>query len=132
MSAPKAYDEWMVRAKSSLAIAREGRRLPDVAVEDLCYEAQQASEKALKAFCILRGVAVPRTHHIGYLLELLKDSGVEIPDEIGAARRLTEYSVETRYPGDYEPVTEQEYVRAVELASAVVKWADSRASRPKA
>jgi HEPN domain-containing protein len=29
----------------------------------------------------------------------------------------------TRYPGPYEPVTEADYRRAVEMAEAVVAWA---------
>ena len=35
---------------------------------------------------------------------------------------LTDYAVQMRYPGEYYPVTEEEYVRAIELADRVVKW----------
>ena len=37
---------------------------------------------------------------------------------------LTRYAFETRYPGPFEPVTEEEYREAVRLAEAVVTWAD--------
>jgi HEPN domain-containing protein len=36
---------------------------------------------------------------------------------------LTQYAVETRYPGPAEPVTQKEYREAVKMAERVVKWA---------
>lgn len=45
---PGTAQDWMARAKSDLALARVP--LPQGAFyEDLCYHAQQAAEKALKA-----------------------------------------------------------------------------------
>lgn len=41
-------EEWLRRAKSNLAIARQAT-FDDVYWEDLCFETQQAAEKALKA-----------------------------------------------------------------------------------
>jgi len=38
--------EWIARAKSSLALATA--TAPGVLYEDLCFQAQQAAEKALK------------------------------------------------------------------------------------
>ena len=45
--------EWMNRARSNLAMAKN--RIPDAYLEDLCFEAQQAAEKAIKAVMIKRG-----------------------------------------------------------------------------
>ncbi len=39
--------EWLNRAKSNLALAKN--RVPGAYLEDLCFEAQQAAEKAIKA-----------------------------------------------------------------------------------
>jgi hypothetical protein len=39
---------------------------------------------------------------------------------------LTAYAVETRYPGDYEPVNEDDYLYAVTLARQVLNWAEKR------
>jgi hypothetical protein len=36
---------------------------------------------------------------------------------------LTPYAFQTRYPGDYEPVTEDDYRRAMKQAGAVLDWA---------
>ena len=40
------------------------------------------------------------------------------------AERLTLYAVITRYPAAVRPVTEQEYMEAVEIAESVVHWAE--------
>lgn len=39
---------WLKRAKSNLARAELGRNALDILYEDLCFDAQQATEKALK------------------------------------------------------------------------------------
>ncbi|HVT02768.1 MAG TPA: HEPN domain-containing protein [Thermoanaerobaculia bacterium] len=45
---PGSAEDWLARARSDLAIARSP--LPEGAfLEDLCFHAQQAAEKALKA-----------------------------------------------------------------------------------
>ena len=40
------------------------------------------------------------------------------------AERLTMYAVITRYPGAVRPVTEKEYMDAVEITESVVRWAE--------
>jgi HEPN domain-containing protein len=66
---------------------------------------------------------VPKIHDIGELLSLLDQSGEKIPEEIWRVDDLTQYAVETRYPGPAEPVTQKEYREAVKMAERVVKWA---------
>jgi HEPN domain-containing protein len=45
------FEIWLRRAESNLRIARVGRE-EGVFLEDLCFEAQQVAEKALKALLI--------------------------------------------------------------------------------
>lgn len=52
--------EWLNRARSNLAMARN--RVPDAYLEDLCFEAQQAAEKAIKAVMISRDIDFPYVH----------------------------------------------------------------------
>ena len=54
--------EWLKRAKSNLARAKAGKVSEDILYEDLCFDAQQAAEKALKALCIVHGVKFSRVH----------------------------------------------------------------------
>lgn len=114
---------WLTRARSNLAKAELGRT-PDVLYEDLCFDAQQAAEKALKGVLVFLGVDAPRTHSIVYLLRLIEESGkARVPEGLRASAVLTDYAVSTRYPGDWEPVDEAEYKRAVSLAQAIYRWA---------
>ena len=58
--------EWLNRARSNLALARAV--VPDVLLEDLCFDAQQSAEKAVKAVFICRGEHFPYTHELKKLL----------------------------------------------------------------
>ncbi|MBW2065932.1 MAG: HEPN domain-containing protein [Deltaproteobacteria bacterium] len=118
--------EWFQRARSNMARAKAGKLSHEVLYEDLCYDAQQAAEKALKSLCILHGILFPRTHDIAYLIELIEKRGVHIPEEVHKARVLTGYAVETRYPGDYAPVNEDDFLKAVDTAEKVVNWVESK------
>ncbi|CBH23600.1 HEPN domain-containing protein [Salinibacter ruber] len=115
---------WMDRARSNLIRARQ--RLPNVYLEDLCFDAQQAAEKALKALCIERGIEFPYVHDLARLITLLQDEGQPVPDEVTEAGRLTRYAVFTRYPGLDDPVTEEDHNRAVSIAERVVEWVEDR------
>src|SRR5258707_6606946 len=114
--------EWLIRARSNLALAKSD---PVGAVlEDLCFEAQQAAEKAVKAVFVHRGVGFPHIHDLKKLLKRLERSGVKIPKYVRSADELSPFAVLTRYPGLVRPVTRRGYRRAVRIASTVVGWAE--------
>lgn len=115
--------DWLRRAKSNLARAKQAK--PKAAFwEDLCFDAQQAAEKAIKAVLTRREIDFPKTHDIRELLTLLSSSGEVVPEAIWEAINLTDYAVETRYPGPAEPVTRKEYSEAVTVAGKVIRWAE--------
>lgn len=115
--------EWLNRAKSNLERAKSDIRLDSVYLEDLCFDAQQAAEKAIKAALIYLDIEFPYVHDITDLLTILEGKGHSISDEVREAGRLTRFAVETRYPGLSEPVTQEEYEKAKDIADTVVKWA---------
>jgi HEPN domain-containing protein len=125
---PTNPQEWLRQARSNLARAKADRGLPEVLYEDLCFDAQQAAEKAVKALLVQRRVPFPKTRALMDLLTLLHQAGVDIPEGIRRAGLLTGYAVESRYPGPAEEVSREEYVEAVEIAERVVAWAESLAS----
>jgi len=118
---PKDPREWLNRARSNLIQAKE--KDPRIYLEDRCFNAQQAAEKAIKGVLLHRGVRSPYIHDLSELLKLLKEAGEDIPVEILDARELSNYAVQTRYPGPAEPVTREEYRAAVKMAEEVVNWA---------
>ena len=80
---PGSPSDWMERAESSLALARS--RAPGVRLEDLCFQAQQAVEKALKAVFLGKGSAFPFVHDLDHLFQGLEELGLTIPEEVDAA-----------------------------------------------
>ena len=116
--------EWMNRARSNLA--RAANRLAGVYLEDLCFDAQQAAEKAVKALLIRRGVEFPYVHDLGRLLSLLEGAGEPIPDVVRQVQDLTAYATTARYPGDDEPVSDEEYAKALLIAESAVRWVEER------
>jgi len=126
--APTDANEWLRRARSNLARAKI--RIPEACLEDLCFDAQQATEKALKAVFVRKGLAFPFTHDVVRLLTKLRGAGLRLPKYLSRAKRLTPYAVETRYPGVSGPVTEREYRAAVRIADAVFAWACREIRKP--
>ena len=82
--------EWLNRARSNLALAKN--RAPDVYLEDLCFAAQQAAEKAIKAVLIDRAVEFPYVHDLSRLMSLIEERGETIPVAVGKAGTLTPYA----------------------------------------
>jgi HEPN domain-containing protein len=121
---PGSSHDWLARAKGHLTLAKQPK--PAGAFwEDQCFLLQQAAEKALKAVHQHRGLVFRYTHDLEELGTRLERNGILIPPVVKEAVILTRYAFETRYPGSFEPVTEEEYRDAVRLAEAVVDWADS-------
>lgn len=115
---------WLSRAKANLNLAEKGGRLKGVALEDLCFNAQQAAEKALKAVCLARHLDFPKTHSLVHLMDILESSGLDIPATVHDADILTQYAVQSRYPSIVEEITRAEYRDSLKLASQVVFWAE--------
>ena len=120
---PDNPSNWLARARSNLLLAESGLQ-KGVFLEDLCFEAQQAAEKALKAVCVFRDIDFPKTHSLTALAALLEQAGDQLPPDVSEASILTSYAVQARYPDWDEAVTEQEYQRALTLARQVVAWAE--------
>ena len=120
---PGSPQDWLARAKGDLALA--SARLPEGAFyEDLCFHAQQAAEKALKAVYQHYGWGFHYTHDLAELVDGLKKQGLTVTPEVEEAVFLTSFAWEARYPGLGEPVTSNEHQEALRCAKDVVTWAE--------
>ncbi len=117
---------WLRRAASNLKLAQVGEIDDGICFEDLCFNAQQSAEKSLKAFCILKPFLFQKTHNLAYLIEVIINAGFIIPAEVRSVALLTDYSVETRYPGDYDEVSFEEYQEALTIAKDVYIWVENQ------
>lgn len=114
---------WLRYARADLALAQVP--LPENGLyEQLCFLAQQAAEKSIKAVLVQHQVPFPPTHDLQRLISLLP-ADVPQPAVVRRAVRLTPYAV-ARYPGEEEPIQRQEYEEAIAIASQVVAWAADR------
>jgi HEPN domain-containing protein len=112
--------EWLNRARSDLLLAKSYEE--GIYLEDLCFHAQQAAEKAIKALLIRRGIEFPYVHDISDLMTLLEGAGEFLSESIRKGETLTRFAVFTRYPGVSPPVSHEEYEEALNLASEIVQW----------
>ena len=118
------YESWIERAKSSYEISRTAVN-KNIYYEDLCYQSQQAVEKALKGLLVYYGVDPEFTHNIGLLLNEL-EGFTEIPENIKIATNVTKYAVITRYPGEYDEITKKDYEESLKIAEDCLDWAESK------
>ncbi|MBW2340676.1 MAG: HEPN domain-containing protein [Deltaproteobacteria bacterium] len=120
---PGSPKDWLRRAKSNLIRAKQPKH-EEVFWEDLCFDAQQAAEKSLKALLVHKKIPFRLVHDIAELLTVLKQNGIALPEEIQAAAELSDYAVAARYPGPIESVTKNEYNDALRIAEKVVAWVE--------
>jgi HEPN domain-containing protein len=80
---------------------------------------------AIKAVYQQHGWRFPFVHDLGQLLNCLTKNGLTLPADVQRADRLSDYAVQLRYPGPFPPVTQAEYEEAIQIAQAVLTWAET-------
>ncbi len=121
--------EWLAHAESDLNLARLAKNRTGILPEQICFHAQQAAEKALKAVLLSKRIEFPLVHDIEELLEIAQQGGILFPEEVSNAGGLTPYAVEARYPGHLEEITPSDLEESVRLAEAVLRWASEIVSQ---
>jgi HEPN domain-containing protein len=122
---PDTPAAWIERARSDLALSRAAVVTPGVMLEDGVFHAQQCAEKSLKALLIQQRIVFPRTHALEVLLDLLAKDGINLLPGSDDVVILSQYAVETRYPGVWEPITVEEAQQAIKIAARVLSWVES-------
>lgn len=120
-SKPQLVESWLAKARDDLGLARhlfeEG-----IYFNAVGYNSQQAAEKFLKAFLVMRQIEFPKTHDLAVLLDLVETAAPKIAQSLRGITVLNEYGVDVRYPGDFPDLDLEKARGAVELA---VKVADA-------
>jgi HEPN domain-containing protein len=91
--------QWLIKAERDLLVADRAAHQPPPLLDVAVYHAQQAAEKALKAFLTWRDEPFRRVHDLG---ELTRQCAGLDPDFLTlqvTAALLTPYAVAFRYPG---------------------------------
>jgi len=103
MSDPKEAAKLLGMARKDLQAMRALAAPEDAGIETFAFHAQQAVEKALKAWLAAKGVLYPRIHDLDRLLDLLRKEGAAVPPEFDALGILTDFGVAFRYDAYEEP-----------------------------
>ncbi len=109
--------EWVQKAENDLKNAEHTLTLgdDDCPFDTVCFHAQQCVEKYLKSLLTWHGLSFPKTHDLTELLALVPQT-TPLDMTMDDLAELSPYAVESRYPGEWEPLTRQEADLAVELA----------------
>ena len=119
MSVPEIVDEarrWLRYAVEDLDAA--GALLGNEPSRHACWLAQQAAEKALKGALVLEEVDFPFSHDLDALRNFLPSSWPvhRLCEDLA---RLTQWTTEARYPGEWKEATRADAERAVAQARDV-------------
>jgi len=110
---------WVQRAENDFRNAEYVLNLKENCPFDtVSYHCQQCAEKYLKATLIYRGVDFPRTHDLVVLFNLLRQVQT-LSLHIQEVQPLNRYSIEARYPGDWDPIDENEARSAFAMAKKI-------------
>lgn len=107
---------WLEKARRDLNTAVNQLNAAEPFADIVCFHAQQATEKYLKAYLLWQEIEFPRTHALEDLVLIATQKEpdfLQLKDEVAS---LTPYAIETRYPEFEEPlfVDAQEAVRVAE------------------
>jgi len=107
MSRPDHVGEarrWLRFAAEDLRAAGTLLRETQIPPRHVCWLAQQAAEKAIKAALVFLQIEFPKTHDLDALRNLVPEDWT-VRQAFPDLAELTEWSVEARYPGDWPEAT---------------------------
>ena len=122
--------QWLDHAKNDFKMAKIASGQEGL-IEQICFHAQQAVEKAMKAVLVFHQIDFPFTHDLEQLLVLLERKQIVLPGTLQEIGLLTPYAVETRYPGDWGDITDEDVQKALDLAEKALSWAENNIDRSR-
>ena len=115
------FRAWIRKAESDLKTAEHTLALKERCPFDtVCFHAQQCAEKYLKALLVSRTLDFPKTHDLRLLMQKIPGD-INLKLHIEEVVSLNRYTIEARYPGDWEPFNRGEAEKAVTIARKVRK-----------
>jgi HEPN domain-containing protein len=113
---------WLEKADRDFVMAQTALG-PDFRFWDqVCFHSQQAAEKALKALLVAFNIPPLHTHDLVRIAHQLTPA-CPVPDTFEEiCSRLSQYSVNPRYPSFLAPETEDQARRAIDEAKVVLAF----------
>jgi HEPN domain-containing protein len=116
---------WLFRANEDIAVIEHlFKAESELYASTICFHAQQAVEKFLKAFLVYHNTDFPRTHDLEFLLfecKKIDQSGFDL--DFGS---LTDFGVSVRYPDDFFVPDKEDIILYREIALEVKKAVEDK------
>lgn len=100
------------------------RGIPEAPLPSICFHAQQAVEKWLKAVLVSHCVVFRRTHDLEDLASLLEAQGIPLPLPVEELRKLNPFAVTFRY--DDEDIARISREELTQIMEVVGHWVEER------
>jgi HEPN domain-containing protein len=116
---------WLYRAKEDIAVIDSLFKTdPVLYASTICFHAQQAVEKFLKAFLVYHNVDFPRTHDVDFLLlECKKIDPEDFDVDLGSQ---SDFGVNIRYPDDFYIPDKDETIQYRDIAHTIRKIVEKK------
>lgn len=126
MNSRSPYEIWLSKARDDLEWTEANIR--EQIYYGACFTAQQAAEKALKAYLLSKGKKIRKIHDLGALLEECRQIDAEFDELQEAAATLTDYYIEVRYPdiSGFMDYTEKQAEEAIKFSKQIVEFVEER------
>lgn len=123
MSDPDDPASWLAKAENDLLCIRNNLDNQQIPWDIMCFHAQQAAEKMLKACLVSVGLTAPRTHDLLFLFRQCLDAGLDLLVIETDCRILNPFAIVARYPTGPEPSESdgRDAIRAAERIREVVR-----------
>ncbi len=107
---------WLEKARRDLSIAMNNINSSEPFTDIICFHAQQAAEKYIKAYLVWQEIEFPKSHALEDLILLAAQKDASFLRFKEQLTELTPYAVEIRYPEFEEPLL-VDAKKAVEIVS---------------
>jgi HEPN domain-containing protein len=111
--------QWLRKADSDLLNIHNNLSALEVPTDTVCFHAQQAIEKLLKAVLVAHGRNIAKSHDLVKLLMDVVDLVPELLPFEEQLEEISEYGVSVRYPDDYCDPSFSEAKNAFEIAEKI-------------
>ncbi|MGD9201390.1 MAG: HEPN domain-containing protein [Chitinispirillia bacterium] len=114
--------KWLQKAMNDLKVVRNERAVEkeNLVTDAICFHAQQAAEKLLKAYLVKNNIEFGKTHNLKKLLNQCIGHDKKF-DQLSVGD-LTEYAVEIRYPDEFYIPSLKEVNESIQIAENVKKF----------
>lgn len=122
------FEEWIKKAESDFRVMNSLAALEEPEWDAIGFHAQQCAEKYFKAYLCRHSQAIPKTHDLSRLLEMVThlDNRWSVLDR-AELMTLSQGAVECRYPGISltRVLCEEMMVTCTEIRTAFQSYFDS-------